>query len=465
MRFAVRRGDVKNRLDAYSNQSQFQDLFDELKAGHFTPVQMRDVALDIFSGTTPLSGGDAYTTQDEGVPFIRSGEVNGEYVDGTNAEVFLKPEIHDGLMKRSQLQKDDLLIAIVGATIGAVSIYVSNNPANINQAIAAVRLDKSRVSSEFVRSYISTPTGQRVLDYLKRPVARANVNLGEVGDILMPLPPLPVQNALVSELQSARTSRRDKLAQADALLSGLDAWLLDRLGLQPPKVEKRAAFAVTLRQAKSRLDADFHSPDFRHLEATVRSIHHERLGKLAHFSTEVWQPENAKKETFHYIEISGVNPATGVATAQEIPVAEAPSRARMLVRDGDLIISTTRPHHGSIAQIDAELDDCIASTGFAVVRQVDEMRVNIAYLWCMLRSQLCLRQMLFRSSGGNYPAIGQSELEQVIIPLPPLAEQELIADEVRSRREKARQLRSEAQAEWDAAKARFEAQILGGEAQ
>ncbi len=138
-----------------------------------------------------MSGGVAYTSREEGIPFVRSGELNNEIVDGTSAEVFIRPDIHNGLMKRSQLQKEDLLIAIVGATIGAVSIYTSDKPANINQAVAAVRLDKQRVLPDFVRAFISTATGQKVLDYLKRPVARANINLEEVGDITIPLPPLP----------------------------------------------------------------------------------------------------------------------------------------------------------------------------------------------------------------------------------------------------------------------------------
>ena len=51
-----------------------------------------------------------------------------------------------GVVKHlEQLEYDDVLIAIVGATIGQVSVYKDKKPANINQALALVRVDKSKI--------------------------------------------------------------------------------------------------------------------------------------------------------------------------------------------------------------------------------------------------------------------------------------------------------------------------------
>jgi very-short-patch-repair endonuclease len=82
----------------------------------------------------------------------------------------------------------------------------------------------------------------------------------------------------------------------------------------------------------------------------------------------------------------------------------------MFVREGNVIVSLTRPHHGSIAQIDATLDGCVASTGFAVLRSFNRNLITSDYLWTALRTQLCLQQMMQGSSGGNYPAITEDEL-------------------------------------------------------
>jgi len=131
----------------------------------------------------------------------------------------------------------------------------------------------------------------------------------------------------------------------------------------------------------------------------------EPLENIASFSKEAWKPAQHKGDVFCYIEISNVDRNTGEAKAIETLVSEAPSRARKIVQIHDIIVSLTRPHHGSIAQITPELDGCVASTGFSIIRDVNEARICRDYLWYILRTKMCLSQMLQRASGGNYPAI------------------------------------------------------------
>jgi restriction endonuclease S subunit len=213
------------------------------------------------------------------------------------------------------------------------------------------------------------------------------------------------------------------------------------------------------------LDPHFHHPDFRHLLAAIQGKPNKPLGDIAGFSKEQCDLSKLPGESFRYIEISGVDRNTGEITANETRISEAPSRARMQLREGDIIVSLTRPHHGSIARIDAEFDDCIASTGFAVIHEYKDPALLPDYLLAVLRSSLCLRQMLQRSSGGNYPAITEEELNRILIPIPDDKTQREIVDELRRRRMEARRLREEVAREWEAAKSRFEARLLGAEAQ
>ena len=184
------------------------------------------------------------------------------------------------------------------------------------------------------------------------------------------------------------------------------------------------------------------------------------MGGIATFSKEIWRPENHGNPTFQYIEISTVNPKTGEAQFNEVPTDKAPSRARMKVQPEDIIVSLTRPHHGSIAHLGAEFEDCVASTGFAVIREVAP-HVRRDYLWSVLRAQFSLDQMIQRASGGNYPAITETELGNITIPVPSMETQEDIATEVQYRHLQARILREEAESGWQAAKQWFEEQLLG----
>ncbi len=212
--FAIRVGQLKSRLDAYSNQLRFRKLFQILQSHPFPVAQLASVTTDIFSGITPKSGGDAYTDRLDGIPFIRSGEItkDGRVID--NSAIRIRSGIHEGLMRRSQLRQGDLLIAIVGATIGSVGVYDRSSPANINQAIAAVRLN-SNLLPDFARWFLSSSIGQAVLDYLKRPVARANINLEEIGEIPILIPPLDIQRSVVEQVDNARSEMRRLRQEAE----------------------------------------------------------------------------------------------------------------------------------------------------------------------------------------------------------------------------------------------------------
>ena len=69
-------------------------------------------------------------------------------------------------------------------------------------------------------------------------------------------------------MDAARATRRAKLAEADALLAGLDGHVLETLGL-PAYPPQRAVFAVRSFEVKySRVDPDFHSLRSR----TIRDV-------------------------------------------------------------------------------------------------------------------------------------------------------------------------------------------------
>lgn len=276
------------------------------------------------------------------------------------------------------------------------------------------------------------------------------------------VPPDDFQKRIVKALDAARAARRRKLEEAESLLGGLDAFVLETLGLTLPPPDGRTVYAVRLRDVeRGRFDPHFFCPEYRELSRRLAKTPHRALGKLVRLSHEIWSPRQSDAATFRYIEISGVNTTTGEATAVDTPVAEAPSRARMQVRSGDVIVSLTRPHYGAIAAIDDSLDGCIASTGFAVLREALVDDLNRSYLWTILRCQITLMQFQQRSSGGNYPAITEEELERVLVPVPDSPIQKKIAAEVSRRRDAARRLREEAAQLWDDAKRRFEEALLG----
>ena len=177
-------------------------------------------------------------------------------------------------------------------------------------------------------------------------------------------------------------------------------------------------------EIEKRLDADFYSINLSKIALKTKD-----LGELIEFSKETWNQKDLFEETFPYIEISEINIETGsLSEIKEIEIKNAPSRAKMLVRNNDILVSTTRPNRGAIAHLNSLNRVSVASTGFSILREVIDASINKSFLFHILRSDFCLSQMLKHSSGGNYPAITQEALKKIQIPLPPMEVQAHIVE-------------------------------------
>lgn len=396
-----------------------------------------------------------------GVPIIR---MNNLQANGWDLADLKWVDLSESEVESYRVQPEDLLFNRTNSKelVGKCEVFREPGEWVFASYLIRVRTKAKDINPQFASDFLNAPTGRLQIDQLSRQIiGMTNINAEEIKSIRIPVPSLERQLALVAQMDAARAQRRAKLVEADALLAGLDDFLLAALAFTPqPKDEKRV-FAVTRGVASSRFDPHFYLPVFAQNQRMLAVDGVEPLGSVATFSSEIWKPEKHGSPTFCYIEISSVDRDTGEAKAVETKVAEAPSRARMAVHSGDIIISLTRPHHGSIAQITSALDGCVASTGFSVIRNVDESRLLNDYLWCVLRRKICLMQMLQRASGGNYPAITEPELAKVLIPIPTMDIQNTIAAEARRRRDESRRLRAEADSGWQAAKLWFEEQLIG----
>lgn len=180
-----------------------------------------------------------------------------------------------------------------------------------------------------------------------------------------------------------------------------------------------------------RLDPHFHSPMFRMNRSHIESHRYLAMKGLCELSDETWDKAQYFQDHFPYVEIGAINCENGeIGGIEELVTAEAPSRAQMVVRAGDLLVSATRPTRNAIAIVPLDVEKAIASTGFLVVRGVRSTLVAPKYLFHALRMEFCTKQFDQYSSGGNYPAITKEDFRKIIIPLPSLSEQRKIVAEL-----------------------------------
>ncbi|MFJ9889555.1 restriction endonuclease subunit S [Streptomyces sp. NPDC091287] len=131
------------------------------------------------------------------------------------------------------------------------------------------------------------------------------------------------------------------------------------------------------------------------------------------------------KEAFRYVDIGSI--ASGelvVSAAKEIPVQDAPSRARQLIQVGDTVFSTVRPYLKKIAWIPEFLDGEIASTGFCVLRPGEALEPR--FLFHLVTSNGFVARIVEKQRGASYPAVREVDIFEEEVVVPPLSEQRRI---------------------------------------
>ena len=128
---------------------------------------------------------------------------------------------------------------------------------------------------------------------------------------------------------------------------------------------------------------------------------------------------------FEYISLSDVDSDSfEISTSHQI-FQTAPSRARRIVKKGDVVISTVRPNLRGFFAIKEDVKDLIASTGFAVLSPIS---CDTQYLLLYFYSEAISKQFYSLVVGSNYPAVNSSDVAKIKIAVPPLAEQRKIAE-------------------------------------
>src|SRR4051794_9398551 len=103
--------------------------------------------------------------------------------------------------------------------------------------------------------------------------------------------------------------------------------------------------------------------------SAVTTEHERRRLKYAATINDDTLGENTEPDySLQYIDIGNVDSLGVIHDVETYRFENAPSRARRLVRDGDVIISTVRTYLQAITPITEPPDNLVVSTGFAVVR-------------------------------------------------------------------------------------------------
>lgn len=150
------------------------------------------------------------------------------------------------------------------------------------------------------------------------------------------------------------------------------------------------------------------------------------LGELTEGRVSQVGPTN--RGEFTYVDISSIDrDSKRIVDSKVLPVAEAPSRAKQVLKAGDVVVSMTRPNLNAVALVPPDLDGAIGSTGFHVLRAKD---AEPSFLFYVVQTTGFIDAMCYKVQGALYPAVRPKDVSSFCLPLFSLSTQRWIVSEI-----------------------------------
>ena len=176
----------------------------------------------ITKGASPSWQGFSYTDDATQTLFVTSENVREGYIDISSPKY-----IEDGFnekQRRSVLQKGDFLINIVGASIGRAAQFTLDCKANINQAVALVRIEDKRIRDRYLLVYLNSEKAQQMYNSMKSDTGRANLSLQDISNLSILLPPVEEQitfENFVTQVDKSKVAVQKSLDETQLLFNSL----------------------------------------------------------------------------------------------------------------------------------------------------------------------------------------------------------------------------------------------------
>jgi restriction endonuclease S subunit len=405
---------LKDRFDAEFYKPEYIVTEERVKK-HPNAVKFKEIMEYITNGATPYM-----SVYDKGEVRFLTAENIGELTILPEPLRYITTKDHTTLLKRAALKRGDLLITIKGRVGNATVVDSLQQETNINQDIARVVL-KSGVNPYYVAVYFISNIGRRYVERRATGLINPFIGLDNLKEFLIPMPPKEFQDRIEQIAKEAQLKFRQadqKYAEAKQLLHKILG--IDKLTFSGNKIYQVPYSKIN---ESMRLDAEYYQPKYEKIVNHLRTLNFEvkSLGEVVRISDDKIDPPQTPSKKFRYIELADVNPATGeIEECSEIRGFEAPSRARMLLRKGDVLVPSLSGSLDNVALVPEELDNSIGSTGFFVINS--ELYYS-EFLFLLFRCNLIKEQLKQKIAGTIMSAISQKDFKDILIPVIPKEEQ------------------------------------------
>lgn len=366
--------------------------------------KLGDIA-EISSGGTPSRNKKEYW-ENGIIPWVKIKDIKENFISTT--EEFIT---EDGLKNSSaKLFKKGTLLYSIFATLGEVAIL--DIDATTNQAIAGINIKENNINSLYLMYFLKSIKDKI---YSKgRGVAQNNLNLTILKQIEIPLPPLKEQERIVGILD-------ESFANIDESIKILEQDLLNLDELMQSALQK--AFNPLKDNAKENYQLP-HGWEWKSLGDT------SNYGKTSQV-----KPSQLKGNDW-ILELEDIEKESGVLL-QKVLFQDRQSKSNKIkFNKGDILFGTLRPYLKKVIIAD---DNGACSSEIMPFSTGNSITNHFIYYY--LFANFLHDRISSLTYGARMPRLGTKDGKSLQIPLPPLQEQEQIAEHLDFVFEKAKALK------------------------
>ncbi|VDH00588.1 type I restriction/modification system N-6 DNA methyltransferase [Helicobacter pametensis] len=347
-------------------------------------------------------------------------------------------------------------MTIVGNSIGDIGIVKFNlDICNLTENAVRLITKKNKIKPEYLFSFLESKFGQNYIERNKVGTAQPKLSIERIRKIKIPIISLEVQD----EIEAIVSSAFEKLQKSKEIYQTAQNLLLEHLGLKdfnPPSQTVNIKSFTDSFGTSGRLDAEFYQEKYESYLKKIQAFNNGFVQIQQEYS-QVKSKSKFDLPAYQYIEIGDVNVSDGSYSFNEVAIEDLPANAKIMVKEGDILISTVRPNRGAITVIEHDRDDLIVSGAFTVLRRKVKSYFNNEFLKVLLRTEIYKDWLLQFNVGTSYPVIKDEDILNLVIPNVEETIQTQIADLIRQ----SDRLRQESQALLEEAKRKVEQAIEG----
>jgi restriction endonuclease S subunit len=423
------------------SQTFFQKLSDRLDAEYFRPEFLEvEKALTELSASSHISvkplaeiaeirgsafyGSIRFSYAEMGIPFIRVADIKELSVD--KHDLAYLPETFDKYKKQiAEIHKGWIVLSKSGATYGGIGI-VPDSMMNCRVSRDVLGINANReVLNEYLAAYLQSKYGQLQFKRFRSLQAQPHLEIKKVNELLVVIPSKSVQEEIAQLIINAK----NKMMNARKNLEEAEETLLKILGVSMVTLKKTQFKTFFSKLNRDSWSAEAHFPEYSDMiDAVKNKFRLVKFKDAVRLSKDTIEPEKEPTKKYRYVELRNVTSFGNIDGFTEIQGHSAPSRAKMVLRKGDVLIPSLSGSFDKIGLVTDEFNGCIGSTGFYIARS---SLFDSWLLFTLLRSPIFQTQLEQRTTGTIMSSISFESIGNTLLPILPVKESEFISNKVR----------------------------------